>query len=163
VTVRPVSGRADLRAFFELPARINRGDPAWIEPLRLERRLHCSRLNPFFEHGRWQSWVAWRGDTPVGRISAHIDELHRARYGADTGHFGMLDAVDDGEVFAALLAAAEAWLRDEGTRRVSGPFSFSINQECGVLVDGFQHPPVVMMPHNGPWYGRQLERLGYTK
>src|SRR5690606_38718636 len=108
-TVRPVSGRADRRAFLAVPGRIHRDDPAWIAPLGLERRLHFSRFNPFFEHGRWQSWVAWRGGVPVGRIAAHVDDLHRARYGPDTGHFGLLDAADDDAVFAALVDAAEDW------------------------------------------------------
>lgn len=163
VEILPVGTRATRRAFLDLPWRLYRDDPTWRGPLKIERRLHVSRYNPYFEHARWQGFLALRGGEPVGRISAQVDELHRARYGPDTGHFGMLEAADDGAVFAALLGAAEAWLRDRGTRRVTGPFSFSVNQECGLLVEGFGTPPAVMMPHGRPWYGPRLEALGYRQ
>jgi hypothetical protein len=94
-------------------------------------------------------------------VSAQVDRLHRERYGADTGQFGFLDAIDDPAVFAALMGAAEAWLAARGTTRVSGPYSFSINQECGLLVEGFDTPPVILMPHARPWFGPHLERAGY--
>ncbi len=123
--------------------------------------MHLSRKNPVFEHVIWQGWLAWIGDEPVGRICAQIDSLHRAQHGADTGHFGMLDAVDDPAVFAALLATAEQWLRERGTRRVTGPFSLTINEESGLLVDGFDRPPVMMMGHAAPYCGPRLEGLGY--
>jgi hypothetical protein len=160
--VRTVSGRSDLAAFVELPWEIYRDDPAWIAPLRLERRHHLSRHNPFFEHGESAAWLAWRKGRPVGRITAQIDRLHRARHGSDTGHFGFLEAVDEASVFAALLRTAEQWLGRRGTRRVTGPFNYSINQECGLLVEGFAEPPSLMMPHNRPWYGARLEEQGYT-
>ncbi|MEO7559322.1 MAG: N-acetyltransferase, partial [Nitrosospira sp.] len=136
-------------------------DPMWVPPLRLERRLHFSRFNPFFKHGEWQAWIAYRNNQPVGRISAQIDQLHRQRYGEDTGHFGSLEGIDDTEVFAALLHTAEEWLTARHTRHVSGPFNLSINQECGILVEGFDTPPMVMMPHSRVWYGRLLEEQGY--
>lgn len=163
VEILPVGTRGTRRAFLDLPWRLYRDDPTWRGPLKIERRLHISRYNPYFEHARWQGFLAMRGGEPVGRISAQVDDLHRARYGPDTGHFGMLEAVDDGAVFAALLGAAEAWLRERGTRRVTGPFSFSVNQECGLLVEGFDTPPAVMMPHGRPWYGPRLEALGYRQ
>ncbi|MCC7410366.1 MAG: N-acetyltransferase [Gammaproteobacteria bacterium] len=163
VEILPVGTRRTRRAFLDLPRRLYRDDPIWRGPLTIERRLHVSRYNPYFEHARWQGFLAMRGGEPVGRISAQVDDLHRARYGPDTGHFGMLEAVDDGAVFAALLGAAEAWLRERGTRRVTGPFSFSVNQECGLLVEGFDTPPAVMMPHGRPWYGPRLEALGYRQ
>lgn len=159
--VIPVAGRAERRAFLELPWRLYRDDRAWRAPLRLERRLHLSEHNPFLRHGEWQPFLACRDGEPVGRVSAQIDTLHRARYGPDTGHFGLLEGVDDAGVFAALLEAAEGWLAARGTRRVTGPFNLSINQECGLLVDGFDTPPVVLMPHGRPWYGRHVEAAGY--
>ncbi len=100
---------------------------------------------------------------PVGRISAHIDHLRLERYGDDTGFFGMLDAVDDPSVFRALFAHAERWLLDHGMRRVLGPFNYSINQECGLLVEGFGIPPSVMMGHCQPYYPLRVEELGYSK
>ncbi len=161
VTVRPVMSYRDMGKFIDVPWHIYANDPLWVPPLRLERRFHFSRFNPFFKHGKWQAWVAYQNDQPVGRISAQIDSLHRERYGADSGHFGLLECIDDSEVFAALILNAEAWLASRQTRHVSGPFNLSINQECGILVDGFDTPPVIMMPHSPRWYGRLLEEQGY--
>lgn len=161
ITVRPVMSYRDMSRFIEVPWHIYANDPMWVPPLRLERRFHFSRFNPFFRHGEWQAWVAYQNDQPVGRISAQIDSLHQERYGADSGHFGLLECIDNPEVFAALMLHAEAWLASRQIRRVSGPFNLSINQECGILVDGFDTPPVVMMPHSPRWYGRLLEEQGY--
>ena len=161
VTVRPVKNRHEMGIFIDVPWKIYGDDPMWVPPLRLERRLHFSRFNPFFKHGEWQAWIAYHNNEPVGRISAQIDQLHRERYGVDTGHFGLLEGIDDAEVFAALVYTAETWLYARHTRHVTGPFSLSINQECGVLVEGFDTPPVVMMPHSRAWYGRLLEEQGY--
>ncbi|MEK6736088.1 MAG: N-acetyltransferase [Pseudomonadota bacterium] len=161
VTVRPVMSYRDMGKFIEVPWRIYANDPMWVPPLRLERRFHFSRFNPFFKHGEWQAWVAYQNNRPVGRISAQIDSLHRARYGENTGHFGLLECIDSSDVFAALMLHAEAWLASRQTYHVSGPFNLSINQECGILVDGFDSPPVVMMPHSPPWYGRLLEEQNY--
>lgn len=161
VVARPVTNRREMRIFIDLPWRIYADDPMWVPPLRLERRLHFSRFNPFFKHGEWQIWIAYRNGQPVGRISAQIDRLHRERYGADTGHFGLFECLDDVEACATLIRTAEEWLKARGTRRVTGPFNLSINQECGILVKGFDTPPVVMMPHSRTWYGRLLEGQEY--
>jgi hypothetical protein len=161
VAVYPVTNRHELRKFIDVPWLVYADDPMWVPPLRLERRWHFSKSNPFFEHGEWQAWIAYRNNQPVGRISAQIDQLHRQRYGADTGHFGLLESVNDKEVFAELIQTAEKWLAERGTKHVSGPYNFSINQECGVLVSGFDTPPMVMMPHSPKWYGQRLEEQGY--
>ena len=161
VAVRPVTSYREMGIFIDIPWRMYADDPMWVPPLRLERRLHFSRFNPFFKHGEWQAWIAYRNNQPVGRISAQIDQLHRQRYGADTGHFGLLEGIDDTEVFAALLHTAEEWLAVRHTRHISGPFNLSINQECGILVEGFDTPPMVMMPHSRAWYGRLIEEQGY--
>jgi hypothetical protein len=161
VVVRPVAGSREMSDFIDVPWHVYADEPLWVPPLRLERRLHFSRLNPFFEHGEWQAWVAYQNNRPVGRISAQIDRLHRERYSSDTGHFGLLEGIEDAEVFASLLHAAEEWLVARQARQISGPFNLSINQECGVLVEGFDTPPVVMMPHSRKWYGPFLEAQGY--
>ena len=161
VIARPVASRHDIGVFIDVPWRIYIDDPMWVPPLRLERRFHFSRFNPFFKHGEWQAWIAYRNNQPVGRISAQIDQLHRQRYGPETGHFGLFECIDDVEVAAVLMRAAEEWLAARHTRHVTGPFNLSINQECGVLVDGFDTPPMVMMPHSRRWYGRLLEEQGY--
>lgn len=161
VTARPVTSRHDIGVFIDVPWRIYVDDPMWVPPLRLERRFHFSRFNPFFKHGEWQAWIAYRNNQPVGRISAQIDQLHRQRYGPETGHFGLFECIDDVEVAAVLMSAAEEWLTARHARHVTGPFNLSINQECGILVDGFDTPPMVMMPHSRRWYGRLLEEQGY--
>ena len=161
IDVLPVKNGKEINEFIRLPWRIYADDPAWIAPLKLERRLHFSSLNPFFKHGEWQGWLAYRNGIPVGRISAQIDELHRQRYGQNTGHFGFIEAIEDSNVFSALCKSAENWLLEHGATQITGPFGFSLNQECGLLVDGFEHPPMLMMPHSRPWYGPLLEEQGY--
>lgn len=162
VTVKPVMSYRDMGQFIDVPWHVYADDPLWVPPLRLERRLHYSKkFNPYFKHGEWQAWVAYRGKQPVGRISAQIDTLHQERYGKDTGHFGALECVNDSEVLTALMMHAEAWLGSRQVRHVTGPYNLSINQECGVLVDGFDTPPVVMMPHSPKWYDALLVEQGY--
>lgn len=159
-----VRGKADLDDFIEVANAVLQSDPVWIAPLHLERRMALSaKTNPYFEHATWQAWVARRNGVPVGRISAQVDQLHIERYADATGFFGMLDAEDDQETFAALLETAEQWLREQGMRRVRGPFSLSINEETGLLVDGFDTPPVFMMGHARPYYAAHVEQCGYRK
>jgi GNAT superfamily N-acetyltransferase len=162
VRVVAVAGRRAVGEFLRLPWTLYRNDPAWVPPLLFEQRRQLSPRHPYFQHARTCQWVARRGSTAVGRISAQIDRLHLERHQDDTGFFGMLDADDDAETFGALLGAAEAWLRRHGIRRVRGPFDLSINQQCGLLVDGFDSPPAVMMPHGRPYYAARLEQHGYA-
>ncbi|MFQ5659625.1 MAG: N-acetyltransferase [Gammaproteobacteria bacterium] len=162
IEIAPLTNRRELRVFIDLPWRIYANDPAWVPPLRLERRIHLSGSNPFFQHGAWQAWLAYRNGSPVGRISAQIDELHRQHYGRNSGHFGLLEAEEDPQVFTALTHTAEQWLAAHNTTYITGPFNLSINQECGLLVQGFETAPVIMMPHGRAWYGRFLEEQGYA-
>ena len=160
----PVSNKADLAEFIRLPAAIFKDDPQWIPPLFLERKIHLSpKHNPYFQHAKSQSWLAWRGDVAVGRISAQVDQMHLAQHHDATGFFGMLDAEDNQETFAALMATAEQWLAEQGMRRVRGPFNLSINEETGLLIDGFADPPVFMMSHALPYYREHIEQCGYHK
>lgn len=162
--VVPVASKADLGQFIRVPATLLGDDPNWISPLLLERTLHLgAKTNPWFEHAHQQGWLAYRGDRIVGRISAQVDDLYLERYGDATGFFGMLDAEDNQETYDALIAAAEQWLREKGIKRVRGPLSLSINDEVGLLVDGFDTPPVFMMGHAKPYYGARIEQAGYTK
>lgn len=151
------------RAFLRVPHLVYAGDPAWVPPLTLERALHLSRLNPARRHAEVRYWVALRGRRPVGRISAQVDRLHLETHRDATGFFGFLEAIDDPEVFAALTSAAETWLRSREMRRVLGPFSFSVNDECGLLVEGFEEPPMFLMPHGRPYYDARLREVGYDK
>jgi hypothetical protein len=161
VVSEQVNSRTALKTFVSLPGTLHQQDSSWIEPLHVERREHLSRKNPASDHITWQAWIAWRGKTPVGRITAQIDTLHQALYGEATGHFGMLDAIDDPEVFQCLLGAAETWLRERGVRQITGPFGLNINQESGILVEGFDSPPSAMMTHNPPYYAKHLDTSHY--
>ncbi|RME75998.1 MAG: hypothetical protein D6776_02070 [Planctomycetota bacterium] len=164
IEVRPVTTGRDRRRFVDLEWRCKRDLPHWVPPLRLERReLIDPRKNPFFEHGEAQLFLAWRGGEPIGRISAQIDRLHLERHGDATGFFGFFDAPNDPEVAAALWEAARGWLRERGMERARGPFQLNINGESGLLVDGFDTPPSLMMPHNPPYYAALLEGLGFEK
>ena len=157
-----LSGRGRLRDFLALPHRLYAADPAWIAPLNLEQRQRFSPGNHFFDHARWRGWVAYRQGRPVGRITAQIDEMHLAQHDDGAGYFGMFEADQDDEVVSALFGAAESWLRAEGMRRVRGPFNLHINEEVGLLVDGFDTPPFVLMGHALPWYGGAVEAQGYS-
>jgi len=160
----PVVSKDQWTQFIRIPNIILRSDPAWVPPLELERRMHLSpKHNPYFQHARMQAWIARRGDQLVGRISAQIDQLHLERYNDATGFFGMLDAEDDVETFRTLIKTAEDWLREQGMQRVRGPFNLSINEEMGLLIDGFNTPPVFLMGHALPYYAKHIEQSGYSK
>jgi hypothetical protein len=134
-----------------------------VPPLILERKEHLSPHNPYFEHARYQSWIAYRNQKPVGRISAQIDQLHLDQYQKKEGFFGMIEAEDNTETFKTLLQTAEAWLHGNGMQRVLGPYNLSINQEPGLLINGFDTPACVMMGHARPYYADHLEENGYRK
>lgn len=161
--IEEASSWRELTRFLRVPHRVYADDPQWVAPLELEQRLMLWKRSPYFEHARARYWVALRGDVAVGRISAQIDELRLERYGDATGHFGLLEAVDDPEVFAALLATAGDWLRGEGMHRCLGPFNLSINGAIGTLVDGFEEPPMILMGHGRPYYDAHIKAAGYAK
>jgi len=164
IEVVAVEGRAALERFIRLPERLYRADPNYVRPLRSERRAALTpRGNPFFSHADAAFWIARRNGVAVGRISAQQDHLAKVDAEHPVGSFGMLAAVDDPAVFAALLATAEAWLALRGLKRAQGPFSLSINEETGLLVDGFDTPPMLMMPHDPPYIDARLKALGYGK
>jgi GNAT superfamily N-acetyltransferase len=161
VKITQVSGNKAMGAFIRIPWDIYKDDPNWVPPLIAERKEAFSPKNPYFAHAQWQTWIAWRDGKPAGRISAQVDELHQKQYENKTGFFGLIEAVDDHEVFKALFNTAENWLRDRGMHQVTGPFNLGINQEIGILVEGFDSPPYVMTPHSLPYYGEAIEQCGY--
>jgi hypothetical protein len=164
IRITPVETARDIRRFLNVPDLVYRNDPHWVPPLRMEvTKLLNRRKNPFFDHGEACFWLAWRDGRPVGRISAQINQLHLDIHKDATGHFGFLEAIDDQDVFDTLLATAESWLHAKGMRRAVGPYSLSLNDEAGVLVSGFDSPPMVMMAHSPAYYGARLEAAGYRK
>ena len=163
VEIRKVADVKDMKAFIAVPWLIYRDDPNWVPPLKIERKQAFSEKNPFFEHARWQAWLAYLDGVPVGRISAQIDSLYLERHDEHTGFFGLIEAIDDAAVFEALFATAEQWLREQGMKTVLGPFSLGINQEVGCLVEGFDSPPYLMMGHARPYYDASIKGHGYGK
>jgi hypothetical protein len=156
-----VSNKAELDRFIKLPAALLGGDPHFVPPLVLERRDALSpKKNPYFEHAEVQLFLAVRGGRDVGRISAQIDRLVKD---PEIGHFGMIVAEDDPEIFGALFAAAEDWLRQRGKRVIHGPFNLSINEETGLLIDGFDTPPMIFMSHDPRYAAARIEQQGYAK
>jgi len=164
IIVEPVAGAAGRKAFIAAGKIPYAGDPNFVAPLEFEvdARLNPD-ANPALKGAEVQLFIAKKNGEVAGRISAFVNPLYLAHYNDKTGHFGFLDAIDDAEVFAALLNAAEDWMRSKGMTKIAGPFSFSVNEECGMLIDGFDAPPYVMMPHGRPWYRRHVEAAGYAK
>ena len=152
------------RDFLDVVETIYRGDPSYVRPLDLEiaGKLDPSK-NPFFQHAEGSAWVAYQGERPVGRITAQIDHEHLRIHKDEAGFFGYLDTIEDAEVAAALLDEAAAWLKSRGMKSIRGPYSLSINEELGCLVDGFSHPPMIMMPHHRPYQAGLIERAGFRK
>jgi hypothetical protein len=165
IIVREATSKADRKAFVELAYRLNLADPNWVPPLKDEvRGLITPGKNPWFEHGEAAFFLAFRAgapDRPVGRISAQVDQLVLAHMEAGLGQWGMFEAEAE-DVARALLAAAEAWLRGKGMMRAMGPFSLGIWDEPGLLIEGHDHPPMVMMGHNKAEYQGWIEGAGYA-
>jgi hypothetical protein len=161
LSIVPVRTAAELKRFIRLPASLFAQDPCFVPPLEMER-LDALRpgKNPWFEHAEAQFFLAVRGGRDVGRISAQIDRLVQD---PAIGHFGLIAAEDDPEIFAALLGAAESWLRERGKSKVVGPFNLSINEETGLLIEGFDTPPMVFMAHDPRYAAARLEAFGYSK
>ena len=155
---------AEMQRFVRLPMRLNAGDPAWTPPLIMERLEALSpKINPLFQHAEAAFWLAVRDGKDVGRISAQIDQLAPDEPEGPTGFFGMIAAENDPAIFAALFPVAEAWLKARGKTRVLGPFNLSINEEIGLLVDGFDTPPMLMMGHDPTYAAARVEEQGYAK
>lgn len=168
IEIVPVSGKAGRAAFVDLGRQFAAKVPHAVPQLRSELlELLDPARNPFFDHARVQLFIAWRNGTPVGRISAHIDELaltvpEQQGLGPGTGMFGLFDAADEA-VAHALLARAQDWLRSEGMTRVLGPVSLSVWEEIGLLVHGHDHAPMLMMGHHPAQYQSWIENAGYTR
>lgn len=166
IEITPVANKRARREFVDLAYRLNGSDPNWVPPLRVEAtELITPGKNPFFEHAEVELMLAREGGRTVGRISAHIDRLALAQpveqgMGPGTGNWGLLEAEDE-DVAHALIARAEAWLRDRGMTRVLAPLSLSIWEEPGQLVKGHEHPPTVMMGHQPERYAQWIASAGY--
>lgn len=162
--IDPVESRSDRKAFISFPYELYKGHPYWVPPLRMdqEETLNPSK-NPFFEHGKIQQFLARRDGKIVGRIAAIINGMHLLKYEDKTGYFGFFETIEDSEVAAALLDAAGNWLKEQGLTAVRGPANPTINDTAGLLVDGFERPPSILMPYNPPSYVQYIEDNGFKR
>ncbi|MBW6530667.1 N-acetyltransferase [Sphingomonas sp. RRHST34] len=166
LSITPVTTKSERKAFVDLPFRLYADDPHWVPPLKGEALgLITPEKNGWFSHAKAQLFLARRDGRVVGRISAHIDtlalEMPAAQgFGPGVGQWGLMDAEDE-DIFRTLLARAEAWLREQGMVRALGPISMSIWEEPGLLIQGFDQAPTVMMGHHKPVYREWIERAGY--
>jgi GNAT superfamily N-acetyltransferase len=164
VVVRPVETRAQQKRFVNLPWRIYRDDPCWMPPLVMsQEELLGFRHSPFYEKSRSQSFLATRGGTDVGRITAIVNAGHIERYNEQRGFFGFFECDDDPAAATALFDAAKEWLHGQGMQTIRGPVNPSLNYECGLLIEGFDTPPFFMMTHNKPYYAGLVEANGFGK
>ena len=151
-------------AFIRFPWHIYAGDPAWVPPLLLERKEFIStEKHPFYGHGEAALFLARSDGHIVGRIMASDDPKYNALHQSNVGCFGMFESIDDQRVTDALFDSAASWIRERGRTDIMGPIDYSTNYLCGLLVDGFQHPPMLLTGHNPPYYERLIEQWGFEK
>jgi GNAT superfamily N-acetyltransferase len=164
VSIRPVQSKRDLKRFIDFPFDLYREHPLWVPSLKIERRVFLSRrLNAFFKHGEAEYFLALREGRVVGRISAQVNHAFNDYQEKRWGWFGFLEFEQDPEVLSALLDAAAAWLLERGMERIVGPASFAMNDECGVLIEGFDLRPMILQPWNPPYYQQLMEEGGMAK
>ncbi|MAC26114.1 MAG: hypothetical protein CMN31_17215 [Sandaracinus sp.] len=153
-----------LKDFMNVRKVVYADDPAYVPPLDMEIRDRLTPgKNPFWEHAEGTLFTAYRDGKPVGRISAQIDHEHLRVHDDGAGFFGFFDTLEDQEVADALLERARAWIAGKGMKLMRGPYSLSIYEEAGVLVDGFDTPPALLMGHHRPYQHRLLEKWGLEK
>ena len=164
LSIHRVKDKQGLRQFIDVAPHLYQDDPCFITPLIMERMETLSAdKNPYFKHAEAQYWIAQRDGEPVGRISAQVDQLVHSKIDPKLGHMGMFEAINDETVAALLFKTAENWLKNKGMTQVQGPFNLSVNEECGLLIDGFDTPPMIMMGHGRSYYRALFEVNGYEK
>ena len=164
VSIRPVSGRRELKRFVKVPFRLHRDSEQWVAPLIFERMQFLDRKkNPWFEHGEAEFFVAERDGEPVGRISAHADRRWDEFQGGKDAMFGFFETTEDPEVARALFDAATEWASARGRERILGPMDFTTNDEIGILIEGFERQPMILEPWHPPYYQRLIEAEGFAK
>jgi GNAT superfamily N-acetyltransferase len=164
IQIEPVTDKRGVLELIEFPFKLYRGDRNWVPPLIEERRDFLDpNKNPFFEHARFQLFLARRDGDLVGTIGAVVDDNHNQVHDERMGAFGFFESIDNQEVAGALLGAAEDWVRAQGMTIMRGPMNFSTNHEVGLLIEGDDESPMVMMTYNPRYYARLIEARGYVK
>jgi hypothetical protein len=163
VDIEAVSTPSDLELFLDVPQHVYANDPHWVPPIRSAIAAQLSSTNPFCTYGTLQAFIALVNHQPVGRIVASLNQRLIEREGEPIGLFGYFECIPDLEIAKALFASAEQWLQDQGIHRIRGPVDLSTHNSCLFLVDGFDSPPMMMMPYNPPSYPQFMEQLGWSK
>jgi len=164
VSIRPVASRRDLNAFIDLPFRLRRDDPQWVPPLRFERRAFLDpKKNPWFQHAEAELFLAERDGEAVGRITAHVDRRWDEFQGGSDGMFGFFECENDPETATALIETAADWVAARGRSRLLGPMDFTTNDECGLLIEGYDEPSMILEPWHPPYYRELIEGQGLVK
>ena len=164
IEIVPVTGRRELRQFINFPWSVYRNDPFWIPPLLVEmKKLFDKSRHPFFSHSSADFFLARRNGEPAGRIAAILNNNHNRFHNERTAFFGFFETVNDREVASALLDRATQWARDRGMDELRGPMNYSTNETVGVLIEGFDSNPYIMMSHNPEYYGPLIEGAGFRK
>jgi GNAT superfamily N-acetyltransferase len=162
--IRKVENKQDLMEFIKFPWQVYRDDPCWVPPLISERKAFLDpHKNPFFEHSEVELFLAQRDGETVGTIAAIINDNHNAFHEEKAGFFGLFEVIEDYAVAEGLLTTARDWVKAKGMDVIRGPMNMSINDECGLLVDGFDSSPVVMMTYNPRYYVDFIEQFGFVK
>jgi len=164
VQVEKVKTRKDFRRFLLFPWKIYQNDPNWVPPLLVDIKEKLDpKKNPFFEHARRELFLARRNGQVVGRVAGIIDDNHNSFHSEKVVFFGLYESTNDVEVARALLEAVADWGRQQGMEILRGPMNLSMNDECAFLLEGFDSPPVIMMPYNPPYYLELMEKCGLVK
>jgi len=164
ITIKEVTNKQELKQFVKLPWTLYKDDPNWVPPLIMERLEALDQeINPYFKHARAKLWLAIKEQQVVGRITAQVDDLVEQHHHEKIGHFGFFECINDTHVAKALMDTACDWLKAQGRTKVIGPFSLSINEEAGMLVEGFDTPPSLMMNHALPYYQDLMTAYGMEK
>ena len=164
VEVKPVRSAKEKKLFIDLEWQMNKSTPNWVSPLRMERKkILDTKKNPFYQHAEIELFIAYKDGRPAGRVAAITNENHNIFHNDRAGFWGFFECVDDQETANALFDAAAGWLKAKDRDHMLGPMNPSTNDECGLLIDGFDTPPFIMMVHNPAYYARLVEGFGNSK
>ncbi|MBN2017401.1 MAG: N-acetyltransferase [Candidatus Cloacimonetes bacterium] len=164
ITIKNISSKKDLKTFIKIPWSVYKNDKNWVPPLiSMEKERFDPEKGAYFKNAEVEFYIAYRDDRPVGRIAAHINHTHNNFHKDKVGFFGFFECMPDYEAAEALFHAASGWLKERGMDTIRGPMNYSTNDECGLLVDGFNVPPVVMMTYNPQYYESFIKKFGFQK
>lgn len=164
IEIKKIQSKKELMAFIKMPWDIYKDDPNWVPPLIMDRlKLLNKKTNPFFKHSEMDLFIAYQDGKIVGRIAALTNENHNKFHEDNLGFFGFFESINDLDVAKQLFDTVKSWLKEKGKDGMLGPMNPSTNDEAGLLIDGFDSPPYVLMCHNPPYYAKLIEDCGLTK